>query len=150
MQNPDLWTSLFWLVFSIAVGIQSMRLGIGTLGNPSVGFLAFCASALLGLLSIALFVRTVLQKEEKREHIFAGKFWKKVICVLVALTIYAKILSFAGYLLSTFLLMCFLFWVARFKKWWWIPIASVMTSIVTYVVFSLWLNCQFPRGLLGF
>jgi hypothetical protein len=29
-------------------------------------------------------------------------------------------------------------------------VSSILTTILTYLVFSKWLNCQFPDGLFGF
>jgi hypothetical protein len=150
MKNLDRGTSLFWLVLSILVCIESVRLGIGTLRNPGMGLMAFGASALLGILSITLFLQTFLKTEEaKTESLFAGKLWTRVLLVLIALMIYAKILPLAGYLVGTFLLMSFIFWMAQFKKWWWVLVSSFLTTVITYYVFSVWLNCQFPQGLFG-
>jgi len=39
--------------------------------------------------------------------------WKKVVFVVVALVVYATLLTFAGYLISTFLFMTFLFWIVK-------------------------------------
>jgi hypothetical protein len=69
---------------------------------------------------------------------------------LTALLIYAKLMPVAGYLLSTFLLMSFLFWIVRGKKWWWVLISSSLTTLITYYVFSVWLKGQFPEGLFSF
>lgn len=150
MKNLDRGTSLFWLVLSILVCIESVRLGIGTLRNPGMGLMAFGASALLGILSITLFLQTFFKTEEaKTESLFAGKLWTRVLLVLIALMIYAKILPLAGYLVGTFLLMSFIFWMAQFKKWWWVLVSSFLTTVITYYVFSVWLNCQFPQGLFG-
>ena len=55
-----------------------------------------------------------------------------------------------GYLISTFLLMGFLYWILERKKIWLVLLASVLTTLFTYIVFSKWLNCQFPEGLFGF
>lgn len=115
-----------------------------------MGFMTFGASLLLGLFSAVLFLRTLFkQAEAKGNSLFAGRLWKRVISVLLSLLIYSKLMPVAGYLISTFLLMTFLFWIVRGQKWWWVVISSSLTTLVTYFVFSKWLNCQFPDGLLG-
>jgi hypothetical protein len=150
MNNLDRRTSLFWLVLAILVCIGSLRLGIGTPRNPGMGFMAFGASVLLGILSSILFLKAILKREEaKGEPLFAGKLWKRVIFVLIALLIYTKVMPLTGYLIGTFLLMSFIFWVANVKKWWWVLTSSFLTTIITYYVFSVWLKCQFPAGFLG-
>lgn len=151
MKNLDRGTSLFWLVLAILVGIESLRLGIGTPRNPGMGFMALGASAVLGILSLILFLKTVLKKEElKTEPLFAGKLWKRVLLIVMALLIYTKFMPLTGYLIGTFLLMSFIFWIAKFRRWWWVLVSSFLTTIITYYVFSVLLRCQFPSGFLGF
>ena len=146
----DRGASLFWLALSISVFIESLRMGIGTPRNPGMGFMSFGASGLLGILSLILFLKTVLKKEDlKTEPPFAETLWKRVILVLIALLIYAKLMPVAGYLISTFLLMSFLYWTVKGQKWWWVLVSSFLTTIITYYVFSKCLNCQFPEGFWG-
>ena len=151
MKMYDRGSSLFWLFFSVFVFIESLHLGIGTLRNPGMGFLAFLASGLLGILSLILFLQAIYKKQETNtQPLFARTLWKRVILVLVGLLIYSQLMSLGGYLITTFLLMNFLFWIVERQKIGWILILSFLTTLGTYFVFSKWLNCQFPDGLLGF
>ncbi len=151
MKIYDQGSSLFWLLISIYVIIESLRLGIGTLQNPGMGFMAFGASGLLGILSLILFLQTFFKKEEaKIGPLFAGKLWEKVLIILISLVIYAKLMPIVGFLISTFLLMVFLFWIFERKKVWWILFFSFLVTIITYYIFSVSLNCQFPSGFFGF
>ena len=61
MKTLDLASSLFWLFVSIAVFVESLRLGIGTLRSPGMGFMTFAASGILGILSLTR-VRTLKQR----------------------------------------------------------------------------------------
>jgi len=116
-----------------------------------MGFMAFGSSGLLGILSLVLFLQTVFKSEKsKTEPLFSGYLWKRVLFVLIALLIYAKLMPVVGYLIGTFLLMSLLFWIVRGQKWWCVLVSSFLTTFATYYVFSIWLNCQFPEGLLGF
>lgn len=151
MKVHDQGSSLFWLLFSIFVFIESNRLGIGTLQNPETGFISFGASGLLGILSLTLFLQSSFKKEvAKIKSPFQGTLWKKVFLVLIALLLYTKLMPLGGYLISTFLLMTFLFFIVERQKVWWVLALSSLTTLVTYFVFSKWLNCQFPSGLFGF
>jgi hypothetical protein len=126
-------------------------MGVGTFQKPGMGFITFGTSVLLGILSLALFVRTSLKRDHsKAESLFAGKMWGRVFLVLVALLIYARAMPLAGYLVSTFLLMSFLFWIVKGQKWWWVLISSFLTALITYYVFSVWLKGQLPEGLFSF
>ncbi len=151
MNTYDRGSSLFWLCFAVFICIESLRLGTGTLRNPGMGFLAFGTSGLLGILSLTLFFQTIYKKEKSNiQPIFAKTLWKRVILVLVALLAYSQVMQVGGYLLTTFLLMSFLFWIVERQKIGWVLILSVLTTLITYVVFSKWLNCQFPPGLWAF
>jgi Tripartite tricarboxylate transporter TctB family len=151
MKVYDQGSSLFWLLFSIFVFIESNRLGIGTPQNPETGFISFGASGLLAILSIILFLQSSLKKEgAKIKSPFQETLWKRVFLVLIALLLYTKLMPFGGYLISTFLLMTFLFFIVERQKMRWVLGLSSLSTLVTYYVFSKWLNCQFPPGLFGF
>lgn len=151
MKTYDRISSFFWFLVSVAVFTESVRLGLGTLRNPGRGFLTFGASGLLGILSIALFLQASVRKEEKLEgsplsHIM----WQRILSVLAALGLYSVLMPTLGYLTSTFLLMTFLFWSLERRWTGWILLSSFLSTLLTYLVFSKWLNCQFPEGLFGF
>ena len=91
MRALDQTSSLFWLLVSIAVFVESIRLGIGTLHNPGTGFLTFGASGILGILSLIQLLRASLHREELRRPLpFAGKFWKRILFVLMVLILYSR------------------------------------------------------------
>jgi putative tricarboxylic transport membrane protein len=150
VKTYDQGSSLFWLVFSICVLVESLRLKIGTLHDPGMGFMSFGASGLLGILSIILLIQTFFKKEEtKIAPLFLGTLWGRVFLVIIALLIYSRLMPIAGYLISTFLLMSFLYWIVKGQKWWWVLVSSFLTTTISYYIFSKWLNCQFPEGFFG-
>lgn len=150
MKAYDRGSSLFWLLLSLYICIDSLRSGIGTLRNPGMGFMPFIASGLLGILSLMLFFQASFRSEEaKFTSPFSGTLWKRVIVVLIALLIYAWLMPLVGYLIATFLLMSFLFWIVKGQKWGWVVVSSFLATLITYYVFSVWLNGQFPEGLFG-
>lgn len=147
MKSYKRWSSLFWLLFSIAILIESIHLGIGALRNPGMGFMAFGASGLLVILSSIVFLQTFYEKEEAiTTSLFSKAICKRVLLLLIPLLIYPWMMPLVGYLISTFLLMLFFFWILERKKVWLVLILSFLTTIITYYVFSVWLNCQFPSG----
>ena len=153
MRTLDLVTSLFWLAFSLLVGIEALRLGIGTVGKPGAGLMAFGSSLVLGILSVSLFLRAVVKKRDPRiDSIPSGRSWKRVALVLTALLVYAKLVTTGGYLLCTFLLMSFLFWIVKEQKqkWWWILVLSLLSTTLSYYVFAKGLNCDLPYGIFDF
>jgi len=147
----DQASSLFWLLVSVSVFVESIRLGIGTLHNPGMGFLTFGASGILGILSLALFIQASLRKAEtKAPPLFAGILWQRILFVLMVLVVYSSVMPMLGYLISTFLLMILLLGVLEKKNFGLVFISSFLVTLMTYLIFSKWLNCQFPDGLFGF
>ncbi|MCU0594477.1 MAG: tripartite tricarboxylate transporter TctB family protein [Desulfobacterota bacterium] len=151
MRTLDRTSSLFWLLVSILVFAESLRIGIGTVQNPGMGFMTFGASGILGILSLVLFAQAAFRKEDAPpKPLFAGTLWRRVLFVLVVLVIYARVMPVLGYLISTFLLMSLLFWVLERGRIGFVLLYALAATFVTHLVFSKWLNCQFPHGLFGF
>jgi hypothetical protein len=151
MKTLDQTSSLFWLLVSISVFAESLRIGIGTVQNPGMGFMTFGASGILGILSLVLFLQASVRKEDLRQNpLFPGTLWRRIFFVLLALTVYARVMPVLGYLISTFVLMTLLFGILEKKRIEFVPLYALVATLFTHLVFSKWLNCQFPHGLFGF
>ncbi len=151
MKTLDQTSSLFWLLVSIFVFAESIRIGVGAVQNPGMGFMTFGASGILGVLSLVLFFQASLRREDvPHKPLFTGRMWRRVLFVLLALTIYARVMPILGYLISSFLLMSLLFWVLERKRIGFVLLYALLATLFTHLVFSKWLNCQFPHGLFGF
>jgi putative tricarboxylic transport membrane protein len=149
--NTDKATSIFWLCISVIVSVASFRLGLGKFSIPGSGFMPFGAAVLLGILSIVCFLQARGRTEPAdTQPLFRGTLWPRVILVFVALFAYTQLIPFGGYTTTTFFLMAFLFGVAGQKKIWKVALYSLITTALSYYVFSKWLNLQFPTGPLGF
>ena len=150
MKRLDQASSLFWLLLSLAVLIESFRLGIGTVQNPGMGFMTFGASGILGILALFLLLQASVRKETcPAAHPIAGRFWQRVLFVIFVLVLYARTMPVLGYLISTFVMMTVFFWILERKRVWLGFVFSFLSTSITYIVFSKWLNCQFPEGLFG-
>jgi hypothetical protein len=149
MKDLDQGTSLFWCVFSVVACVWSYRLGLGQLQVPGMGFMPFLASILLGIFSLILFVKASLEKNKQQEKIFGGK-WVQGVAIIIALSIYAWIVPFVGYCIATFLFMGVIFKFAGTTKWWKAIGASLLTTIVTFYLFSVLLGIPLPISRLGF
>ena len=64
MKAYDQTSGFFWLLLSICVCLESLRLGIGTLRNPGMGFMSFWASVILGVLSLVLLFQACRRKKD--------------------------------------------------------------------------------------
>ena len=56
MNLRNQWSGLFWLVFSIFVCVDAVRMGRGSFQVPGPGFLPFWSGVVVGILAILLLV----------------------------------------------------------------------------------------------
>lgn len=148
------WVVIFaMLLIEVIFIIGSLRLGLGSFRRPGAGFLPFLTGAAFSLVVLFLVIRTFLTTRREREEEGKKSFDRsvlKVFAIVVALTVYVLTVSRLGYLLSTFLLLIFLFKTGGFRKWTSILMTAFITLSISYLLFSHWLNIRFPKGFLGF
>ncbi len=147
---------LVWVVLGILMCIGAIKLKLGTFHTPGPGFLPFLSGALLGIFGLILRLRTTFvrsEKESKSEEPSVVWNWKKLVnpfLALIILFIYILLLDPLGFMLTTFICMLFLFKLSEPQKWFRPLILSISTSILSYLIFSVWLQCQFPKGPIKF
>ena len=149
-RDANLWTGLFLMIFSGAVISEAIELEIGTLHNPGSGFMIFGAACVLGLLALHQFIKSLYSKGRQVEGASEEIHWKRIVSVILANIIYIFLLQPVGYLLSTFLLLCFLFQIREKGRWVSAVGGSALTSFLSYLVFSRMLQLNLPRGLIPF
>jgi len=145
----DRTSSLFFLIVSAIVFTGSITLGLGTTRQPGPGFVTFGASGLLGILSLIGIARTFVKKKESEGALFKGTLWWRVVLSGFAILAFALIMPTLGYLITTFAIMLFLYFMIHEQRWYWVVISSLLSSMGSYYLFSKLLNCQFPDGLFG-
>lgn len=144
-------SAIVLLSFSIAISYQASRYPFGKLSKIGPGFLPFYLGLVLIALSIIILLKTFLepmgggitQNSLKKEKVF------RVASVFFSMVAYAFFIGRLGFPITTFFFVFALFRVAEGYKW--IPsiVGALATTICNYLVFDLWLQCQFPKGWLG-
>jgi putative tricarboxylic transport membrane protein len=137
--------------FYVAAG--AIRLGVGSVNKPGAGFIFLWLAVILAGLAVIDLVNNILENNRKsaaRKPLWRGFRWGKVILVLAGVGVYAIVLDILGFILSTFLVLLFLFKVVEPFKWRDAIIGSVLTIAVVYAVFGIWLKVPFPSGILGY
>src|SRR4030042_2921972 len=137
--------SIFWFIIAVYTAIQAYRLGLGSLRHPGPGFIFFLAALFLIILNAVDLAGASIKKSkiEKREPpMWIGLRWQKILLVLGSLSAYAFSLNLAGFLLPTFLLMVFLYKGVEPTKWWLAIVSSLITVLLSYVIFKVLLDVQ--------
>jgi putative tricarboxylic transport membrane protein len=152
VDHRDLLSGLFWLGISVFVGIESILIDIGTFHSPGPGFFPFWSAVIMGTFSVILLVTISLRKKWKRKiaDLWKGVEWKKVIWVLFSLFLYPILLPFMGYLITTFGLMAFSIGIMGRSKVWVQGVSALIITLVSYIIFYIFLSIALPKGILGF
>lgn len=149
MQRLDKIGSIVCLVIAGIALWQSVRVPMGNIRQPGPGFLPFWVGVILALLSAMLWFEASFRKpavEPVRFLSGEGK-WAYVAAAGIALLIYTFLLEPLGFVISTFLLLIFLFWVIGKQKWWVGVTGSILVTFFTHLIFKVALKVQLPRGL---
>ncbi len=154
MGKKDKSSSLVWLGIAIFICAGSLNLSLGTFRHPGPGFLSFSAGLVMVILAVVVYFQarrtSSAGQGEEGQPIWTKKQrgWKMVWTIL-ALLVYAVLMNYLGFLLSTFLFLAFLLKVIEPQRW---PVAlggSLVASLAFYFIFELGLKSQLPKGPFG-
>jgi len=149
--KSDRASSVVWLILGAGVIYLSCQLGLGTLTHPGPGFMAFLSGVILCSLSGLVFVKGGMPGETGAKRI--GQLWvgmsaSKAVLVLLALVLYGLTFTWAGFLFSTTALLLFLFRAIDPVRWWVAILGAILASLISFIIFDLWLKVQLPHRFL--
>lgn len=145
----NLLGSIFWFAVAFYVCLGAYKLGFGTFHEPGPGFIFMLSGLFLAILSAIDLLKTLIKKTEINRLMWSGLRWPKVILILISLVAYHYFFVLMGFILSTFLLMLFLFKAVEPTKWWVAIISTLITTLAVYIIFDVLLSIPFPKGVLG-
>ena len=138
-----------WLFLGLAFCLLSYRIDLGEVGSPGPGFVPFLSGCLLILLSAIYLIKSLFfpTDSQRNGRFWEGIRWDKSVLVVASLFAYILFLPILGYLIVTFLFLVFLGKLIELKKWWTILVVSSLSTGISFLIFNVWLKCQFPKGL---
>ncbi len=153
MKNRDLASSLFWIGLGAVFVIGAWQQGLIRKGIPGPGFLPFiCGIILIGLSLMVLVPALRTGPGEKRG---AGKKFflekgslRRLSYAMAFLVGYGIFLPIAGFILTTFVFMLFMFRLMEPQKWSRVFLLAASTAALAYFLFAS-LEVQLPQGILG-
>lgn len=150
MKKFDLQSGFLLLTISILICIGSVRLSLGSLKTPGPGFMSFLAGALLGVFALTILAETLVKgSSENRRFWESSEGRTKVILTLVSLFIYGLGLHIAGFIIMTGVFIGFLLAFIGNEKWTTVVLGGILSAVVSYLFFGMWLGLQLPKGFLG-
>jgi hypothetical protein len=145
---------IFWVVIGGILCILAFQHGLGSFRAPGPGFVAFLSGILIGGVGAVMIVSKSISMGRAKGTIRAAGpdipavSLSRLAYTMIFLVAYAILMDPLGYIVSTFLAMFGLFFDWEKKNWLWSFFFSVTVSLVSYLVFEVWLHCQLPRGIL--
>ena len=130
--------------------LMALDFPFGTLSKPKSGFVPTILGVLGVVLSILIIcVDSRTPAEKKKEPVR----WKQVITnpitgYMASLLAIALLFETLGSLIAITLLVFVLCKISGLEGWVKPLITAVITSVVVWVVFGIWLQCHLPSGLL--
>jgi putative tricarboxylic transport membrane protein len=147
MKTSDIGSSIFFMAMGGFLGWQSVVLSVGSPRHPGPGFFPFCLSLFLIFIAVIIFFQGLKKKPNPPE---TGLRRSRVAIALGAIILYAFILEPVGYLISTFFLILLLLRIMVKKAWWYAPGVACVVTLVSYLLFRVWLQVLLPSGVLRF
>jgi putative tricarboxylic transport membrane protein len=151
-REKDRMSTLFWTVLAVGICFGSVRLDLGELHKPGPGFFSFLAGAILGILSLIVFVQSFKSApgDEKKPFWLNPQRRIKMAYLVVALILYAIGMNYIGFFFSTLLFLGFLLRSIDSQRWSVVLTVSILATIISYGIFQYWLDVQLPTGILPF
>lgn len=150
MRRHDLISSTIWFFAGLFITFYAPQFDLGTVSMPGSGFMPFLAGILICIFSVLTFVQAYFNKAGKTEKIWGHIQFRKLIFVLLSLLIYTFFLDIIGFLICTFFLIFFLIYFVGSENWLKSVLGAGLTSILSHLLFDIWLKAQLPKGIFGF
>ena len=146
MLKGPILAGVILLALGIFVCHQAVQLSLGQASRPGPGFVPFGLGSILILLSL-LYIFHFLRTRKGRGELKAHLGLYRTFLAVGVLCFCTGLLSWLGYLISTFLL--FLLWLAIIeRKKWYVALPFSFLALVVVYYFNLFFSLQLPRGLI--
>ena len=135
----ELALALVFLVLGALWIARAARMPLWEGFAPDSGFLPLTYGVLLSALAAAVLAQVLAAKA-----VATGENVRKPLVVLAVLTAAVAALPFAGFAISVFALLLFLYRIVERLPWLSATVVSAATTGVLYLVFKTWLGVPLP------
>ena len=139
-----------WTGIGLFICLLAWRTDFGSFQEPGPGFVSFFSGLLIGGIGLVMILakaRATPSPGDPSGIPLSPRNWRNFIFTVALLLGYALLLDRLGYIITTFAMMWAFFYVFGERRW--LSSLLISSAIVasTYLVFDVWLRCQFPPGI---
>jgi len=142
------------IALGIFISIYAHKLGMGRLSEPGPGFMPFWLGIIVA--ALALYRLLSFMKTEQRgvdNKAFRTTGWSsshsKLVFIALTLLVYALLLEWLGFIITTFMAMILLLRLSGYTQWVRIIIYAIIIVGTSYLMFE-YLGVDFPAGVLRY
>ena len=151
--NREAWPPALLSVAGLVAVNEARRLRFGAVTVPGPGLFPLVLAVGFTLVCLVLFVAALRAPAgaaaARSGGAGEGGIRWKVLATLGVMLAYAFALEPLGFVAATCGLLCFFFRALERMRWTVAVAASALTSVVTYVIFKVWLYVRLPPGPWG-
>lgn len=147
----DRIAGIFFLAIGAFFALYARTVDIGTWSEPGPGFMPFSAGIVMIAMSVALLAVSLKRAGPIMPPFFPkSDSWKRVFATFASLGVYAAILDYVGFTLTTFIFVAFLVRFIFPQTWTRALLVAFFASLGARLLFVDFLKTQVPPGYLGF
>ena len=154
MKNLDRLSGIILFLLGLGIFLKSLTYPIGSFRSPGGGLFPLLASILLMALAGSLILQAFWKKdkgEASPASFFSSKEApKRILLTFIALLGFRYLIPIIGFGPSTFLFILFLGKFIGHYSWKVSIFFSLVTAVVAYYLFEVWLKIPMPRTIIGF
>ncbi|MEW6673668.1 MAG: tripartite tricarboxylate transporter TctB family protein [Thermodesulfobacteriota bacterium] len=152
MKKGDRVFAIICMGLSLWLIIESLQFDYLSEFGPGPGFEPFWLGILLAILSIALFINTFLRRtkeDDEKAQLPGIKALGRIGLIMLITAGFALCLNTLGFLITVFLFVSLILFtledVGILKSMFY----GIMFSGSVFLIFSYWMEINFPKGFLG-
>jgi putative tricarboxylic transport membrane protein len=150
-ETKEVFSSVFWLSFSILFCFGALGASLGNVREPGPGFFPFLSGATLVFLSFMNLI-AALRRRRLSGELDSAKHPIKLRNVIIALAVlfaFPPLLDIIGFAPTLFVFFLVLLRFIEPQGWLVTLGGSAGAAVILSLVFQVWLRIQFPKGVFG-
>ncbi|OHE24622.1 MAG: hypothetical protein A2X92_04375 [Syntrophus sp. GWC2_56_31] len=143
-------TSTIFFCIGLFIVLNSPQFELGSMKRPGSGFMPFFSGLLICGFAGLTFLYAFFNKSNRVEKIWATVQFRRLIFSVIMLVLYAILLESIGFIMDSFFLILLLCRYSGSQQWGKSILCAALSSIISYLLFEIFLKAQLPKGVLGF